>query len=120
MTEILQKRGISIWRAHLDTVYDPDNTVILDEKSSLPGYVTLLRILVSPDPQVAGVVGATPDVVFGPDFIPKFTRDLKRCKWLDDRTLNLAFPPASSGKPNMGTSKVSSHLPLSPSSAPLG
>jgi glutamate dehydrogenase len=103
--EILQKRGISIWRAHLDTVYDPENSIELDEKKTLPGYVTLLRLLVSPDPQAAGV-GATPDVLFGPEFIPKFTRDLKRSKWLDDRTLNLAFPPASSGKPAMGTSKA--------------
>ena len=66
--EILQKRGISIWRAHLDNVYDPENSIPLDDKT-LPGFVTLLRILVSPDPQVAGVVGATPDVVFGPGLI---------------------------------------------------
>jgi hypothetical protein len=87
-------------------VYDPENSIPLDDKKTLPGYVTLLRLLVSPDPQVAGV-GATPDVLFGPEFIPKFTRDLKRSKWLDDRTLNLAFPPASSGKRTLGTSKVS-------------
>lgn len=64
--DILHRRGISIWRAHLDTVLDPENTVQLDDTRTLPGYVTLLRILVSPDPQVAGVTGATPDVVFGP------------------------------------------------------
>lgn len=31
---------------------------------------------------------------------------MKRAKWLDDKTLNLAFPPASSGKPSIGTSKA--------------
>jgi len=104
--EILQKRGIGIWRAHLDNVVDPENNIPLDAVHTLPGSVTLLRLLVSPDPQVEGAVGATPDVVFGRDFIPKFTRDLKRSKWLDDLTLNLAFPPASSGKKTIGTSKA--------------
>lgn len=101
--EILHKRGISIWRAHLDNVNDPENAFQLDDATRLPGHVTLLRLLVSPDPQVAGTTGSSPDIVFGPDFITKFTRDLKRAKWLDDTTLNLAFPV---DKPAMGTSKA--------------
>lgn len=100
--DMLAMRGMDIWRAHMDNVYDPANSIPEDQNLPYsPGYVTQLRILVSPDPSVS----TSPDSLFGPDFIPRFTRDLKRCKWLDDMTLRLAFP-MDKKKTSFGASKA--------------
>ena len=40
------------------------------------------------------------------DFVPRFTRDLKRCKWLDDMTLRLAFQKDAPHKKQFGASKA--------------
>jgi hypothetical protein len=95
LSENLKNRGIDVWRAHLDNVYDPLNSIPKDQNTPyVPGYVTLLRLLVS----------SPAEDVLSSAFLAKFTRDLKRSKWLDDMTLNLAFPAQGSGKPVLGTS----------------
>lgn len=101
--DMLAMRGMDIWRAHMDNVYDPGNSIPADQNSAYsPGYTTQLRLLVSPDPSVS----TSPDSIFGPDFVPRFTRDLKRCKWLDDMTLRLAFQKDAPHKKQFGASKA--------------
>lgn len=82
--DMLQVRGVDIWRAHMDNLVDPDSTI-----GGVPGKTTLLRLLVSPNPIEKG---SDPSSLFGPEFEQKLKKDLKRCRWLDDSTLRLAYP----------------------------
>ena len=88
--DMLQVRGIDIWRAHMDNIYDPESSIAADKNTAaVPGKTTLLRLLVSPNPIEKG---SDPASIFGPDFQAKLKKDLKRCRWLDDSTLKLAYP----------------------------
>lgn len=85
---MLKAHGIDIWRVHLDQVHDPLLTIPKDgDVPAQTGYVSLLRILVTPNP---GKVDAT-HPKFGPQFINALTRDIKRSKWLDDSVMELGL-----------------------------
>jgi glutamate dehydrogenase len=96
--DMLAVRGIDIWRAHMDNILDPESSLAADKNTeAVPGKTTLLRLLVSPNPleqqqQQEGGGGAAASSVFGPAFEQKLKKDLKRCRWLDDSTLSLAYP----------------------------
>ena len=87
--DMLHVRGIDIWRAHMDNILDPETDVKANvNTAAIPGKITLLRLLVSPNP----IEKQDNDSIFGPEFLPKLKKDLKRCRWLDDSTLHLAYP----------------------------
>lgn len=86
-TGVLTARKMDIWRAHMDTVYDPALTIPKD--GAIPeskGYVTMLRMIISPNPAVP--VEGTP---FGPEFVELLQSELKRAKWMDDKTIQLGL-----------------------------
>jgi len=86
-TGMLTARKMDIWRVHMDTVYDPELTIPKDGANpESKGYVTMLRMIISPNPSVP--VEGTP---FGPEFMANLSTELKRCKWLDDRTIQLGL-----------------------------
>lgn len=78
---LLSARDLDINRAHLDTVRDSSVAV-----PDLPqtGFVTMLRLLVSPDPSSH----STPYIP-QKDFQSILAQDLKRLKWLDEATIQL-------------------------------
>ena len=87
--DLLHVRGMDIWRAHMDNIMDPETDVDADLYSAaIPGKITMLRLLVSPNP----IEKLDNNSIFGPEFLPKLKKDLKRCRWLDDSTLKLAYP----------------------------
>lgn len=78
---LLSARDLDINRAHLDTVRDSSVAV-----PDLPqtGFVTMLRLLVSPDP----TSHSTPHIPQS-EFQNVLAQDLKRLKWLDEATIQL-------------------------------
>jgi glutamate dehydrogenase len=87
-SRMLSSRGIDITRLHLDQIVDEDNEIPADgDKPLSPGFVTMVRLLVSPNPSEP----SPSNPLFGPRFIPVLTKDLKRAKWLDDSTMELGL-----------------------------
>ena len=80
---ILTARNLDINRALLDIVSDPDTLV---PGVSHSGYVSMIRLLVNPDPAVHST-----SFISQNDFKNQLKADLKRLKWLDDATLNLGL-----------------------------
>lgn len=71
-TSVLAGHGLSIQRAHLDTVKNSEHST-----EDYPAYVTMLRLLVHVNP-------AKTDVAV-------LTQDLRRCKWIDSAVVNLGL-----------------------------
>jgi glutamate dehydrogenase len=80
-SSIISSRGLDISRAFLDTVACKEAST-----AEVPGYVTLLRLLVSP-------IGkqTTPDLNTDAKAMRVLARDLKRAKWLDNETADLGL-----------------------------
>jgi glutamate dehydrogenase len=79
-SSILSSRGLDISRAFLDTVACQENST-----AEVPGYVTLLRLLVSP------LSKSTTDLNNDAKAAGVLARDLKRAKWLDSETAELGL-----------------------------
>lgn len=75
----ISARGLDISRAHLDKIDCPESSI-----PEIPGYVMMLRLLVSPN---AGV----PDLNNNKEFAQTLKRDLARAKWLDNETTELGL-----------------------------
>jgi hypothetical protein len=71
----LKAKNIKIHRAHLDNFLDPKNS------NDSTSYVTMLRLLVSPDPLST----------FDSNELNSFMKDIKRTKWLDDEVINMGL-----------------------------
>ena len=80
---ILTARNLDINRALLDIVADSETLV---PGVSHSGYVSMIRLLVNPDPAVHSTSFITQK-----DFKNQLKKDLKRLKWLDDATLHLGL-----------------------------
>ncbi len=89
-SNILASRHMSVGRAHLDVVRDPENST--DE---IPGSVTMLRMLVS-DPAKAGAFDINSDAS------KSLLKDLRRAKWLDDEVIDFGLFK----HPHLGTDKA--------------
>jgi len=108
-SSVLTARHLNITRAHLDIVKD-DETAIPDLPQT--GYVTMLRLLVNPDP-----VQHSTKFISQTQFHDVLKRDMKRLKWLDDQTLDLGlyrYPSLGLEKAEVVTALCSMlHGPLS-------
>ncbi|CAM9252354.1 unnamed protein product, partial [Ectocarpus fasciculatus] len=78
---MLYPRKLNIWRAHLDRIDDPTNDIPANGKTpSFAGSVTMLRLLVSPNPLLESAQS-----------LECLITDVKRCKWLDPSTTDLGL-----------------------------
>lgn len=75
VSRFLKAKNIKIHRAHLDNFLDPKNS------NDSTSYVTMLRLLVSPDPLST----------FDSNELSSFMKDIKRTKWLDDEVINMGL-----------------------------
>ena len=76
----MHARGLNLARVHLDVVKDPAN-----DTPSLPGSVTMLRVLVQP------TVNASAYADLNSEEWLQLNKDAKRLKWLSDQTLDLGL-----------------------------
>lgn len=79
LSSIVSAKGLDISRAHLDTIACPESSI-----PEIPGYVTMLRLLVSP-------VGGARDLNSDKAYAENLARDLKRAKWLDNEVTELGL-----------------------------
>lgn len=77
ISHFLKFKNFKIHRAHLDNFLNPDNKI----ECGSTGYVTMLRLLVSPDPSVT----------YDEAELGKFIKDLKRLKWIDDDVIDMGI-----------------------------
>lgn len=82
-SEVLKTRNLDIQRAHLDTVSDPENST-----PELPGFVTMLRMLIAPNELLSAQALAAEQPSDG---IKSLMNDLKRSKWIDDQTVTFGL-----------------------------
>lgn len=101
--KILRTREMHIVRAHLDDIVSHQNST-----PEVPGFVTMLRLLVSPAPNNKCAAG---------DEMDTFLREIKRAKWLDDQVTNMGleqYPQLGVEKAEIITALISMlHGPLS-------
>lgn len=74
-SSIITARGLGVVRSHLDKISCPESSI-----PEIPGYVTMLRLLVTP------AKPETPDLNADKEFTRALARDLRRAKWLDNAT----------------------------------
>ena len=79
-SSIISAKGLDVTRAHLDKIACPESSI-----PEIPGFVTMLRLLVSP--ASAGAVNLNTDK----QATRILARDLKRAKWLDNQTTELGL-----------------------------
>lgn len=76
VSRYMSSKNMKIRRAHLDNFLDHKNSV-----GTITSYVTMLRLLVSPDPSQS----------LDNNELNRFIKDLKRTKWLDDEVINMGL-----------------------------
>lgn len=92
---LLLSKGLDIWRVHLDRVHDPLNDYEDAAGKAAKGYVTMLRLMITPNPLEPAAVPTEATKLFGPDFNAQLSREIKRAKWYDDSTLQLGLASTS-------------------------
>lgn len=84
---VLYPRKLNIWRSHLDRVDDPTNDIPANgHTATVPGSVTMLRLLVSPNPLLESTTSLSVE-----ENLEAICTDVKRCKWLDPSTTELGL-----------------------------
>jgi len=98
-SDIFKTRGLDISRANLDTVSDAANST-----KELPGFVTMLRLLLAPHPLISAASQAKPT----PE-LESLLNDLKRSKWCDDKAVHFGLVR----HPSLGLNKAEVVVTLS-------